>query len=152
MSIAACPGDLVREEKEALRISPALQSSVFVIFTSTTGTLKALEKAAEVVTPFDARIMIIAVQVVPFPLPLDRPPVPFEFIIRRFRDMATRFPKKTRVSAYVCRDQIEALKQILPPGSPIVIGIRKTWWPTRDRRLARKLRRAGHEVTLVETE
>ena len=152
MSILTGPGNPIREKADALRISPELQLSVFVIFTSTPQTLKALEKAAAIAKPFGAGIAVLAVQTVPFPLPLDRPPVPFEFIIKRFQEMAGEFPEKTKVFVYVCRDQMEALKRILPPNSSIVMGLRKRWWPTRDRRLAKKLGRAGHEVTLIETE
>jgi hypothetical protein len=152
MSTATSPGNPVREGKDELRISPDLQRSVFVIFTSTSQTLKALEKAAEMARPLSAGIGILALQVVPSPLPLERPPVSFEFIVRRFQELISRFPRNARVHAYVCRDQTEALKRILPPNSPVVIGAKKRWWPTRDGRLARRLRRAGHEVTLVITE
>ena len=152
MSIAASSGKSITEKRDALRISPELQLSIFVIFTSTTQTLKALEKAAEIASPLGAGIVVLAVQVVPFPFPLDRPPVPFEFIIRRFREMASRSPRKTLVRAYVCRDQTEAFNRILFPSSLIVMGVRKSSWPSRDKRLAWKLSRAGHEVILVETE
>jgi len=141
-----------KRDTTQLSISPALGLSVFVVFTSTTRTLKALGRAAEIARPFGVGIVILAMQVVPFLLSLDQLPVPFDFIIRRFRKVASRSPWKIRVRAYVCRDQFETLKRILPPNSPIVIGVRKGWWPTHDEKLARRLRRAGHDVTLLKTE
>ena len=111
-----------------------------------------MEKAREIARPLGANVVVVAVQVVPYPLPLDRPPVPMEFVVRRFQERASEFSGRTLVSAYLCRDPLVALKQILNPNCPVVMGIRKKWWPTRDERLARKLRRAGYEIILVETE
>jgi hypothetical protein len=126
--------------------------SVFVVFTSINWTLKALEKAREIARPLGANIELAAVQVVPFPLPLDKPPVPMEFVVRRFEEKANELPGGTQVSAYLCRNPMEALKQILTPHCPVVIGIKRRWWPTRDERLARNLRRAGYNVMSVQTE
>ena len=53
---------------------------------------------------------------------------------------------------YLCRDRVETLTAVLSPHSLVVIGGRKRWWPTAEKRLARKLRRAGHEVIFTETE
>jgi len=133
-------------------INPENQISISVIFTSVNRTLKALARARELARPVGADIRIVAVQIVPYPLPLDRPPVPFEFVVRRFEEMTNHHMPKTPVSAYLCRDPVEALKQVLDPKSLVLIGFRKRWWPTGDERLARKLRRAGYEVLLVETE
>jgi len=142
----------IRADVEPLRISPEIQLSVFVIFTSTDQTLKVLQKAGELARPLGARIVVLAAQVVPYALPLDRPPVPFEFIIRRFGQMAGQFPENTQVIAYLCRDPLSALKQLLDPNCPVLIGVRKRWWPTREERLARSLSRAGYDVMAVETE
>jgi len=126
--------------------------SVFVVFTSVNWTLKALERARELAQPLGADISVIALQVVPFPLPIDRPPVSMDFVAKRFEERAGEFSERTKVSAFLCRDPLEALKSILNPYCPVVMGVRKKWWPTRDERLARKLRRAGYEIILVETE
>jgi hypothetical protein len=141
----------IRDAKP-LRISPEFGLSAFVVFTSLDWTLKALEKAREIAEPVEANIVVAAVQVVPFPLPLDRPPVPMEFLVRRFEEKANEFPEGTQIQVYLCRNPMEAFKRILKPNCPVVIGLRKRWWPTRYGRLARKLRRAGYDVILAETE
>ncbi len=134
-------------------IQPEPGLSVFVVFTSIDWTLKALEKAHEIARPVGANIMIVAVQVVPYPLPLDKPPVPMEFVIRRFEEKVGEFPEKTKISAYLCRDPMEAFKRVLNRNSPVVIGIKKKrWLPTRDERLASKLHRAGYDIILAKTE
>jgi len=126
--------------------------SVFVVFTSVDLTLRALEKARAMARPLGASIVIVAVQVVPFPLQLNEPPVSMEFVIRRFEEEAGEFSENTSVSAYLCRDAIEAFKRILNPKCPVVIGIVKRRWPTREERLARKLCRAGYDVILAKAE
>jgi hypothetical protein len=128
------------------------QPSAFVIYTSANRTLKALEKASEMVKPAGGRVEVVALQVVPFQLPLNHPPVCFELVIRHFKEMAEQLPVDMTIHAYLCREPWAALKKILSPNAPIVIGVRKRWWPTSEERLARKLRRAGYHVILVETE
>ncbi len=154
MAIAIRPEKLVgiKTQNQQPDRSPDSELSVFVVFTSINWTLKALRKAREIARPVGANVVVISVQVVPFPLPLDEPPVPMEFVVRRFEEMAGSFPEKTRVSAYLCRNPMEAFKHILNDNCPVVIGVRKRWMPGRDERLARKLSRAGYHVTLVNVE
>jgi hypothetical protein len=66
--------------------------------------------------------------------------------------IANESPVETNVQIYLCRDPFEALEGALSPGSLVVLGGRKRWWPTREKRLAKKLHRAGHEVFFKETE
>jgi hypothetical protein len=92
------------------------------------------------------------VQDVPFPLPLDQQPAPFEFAIRQFTSAISNIDN-VHIIPYLCRDQYEAFKRILHRDCPAVIGIKKRrWWPTREERLAKKLQREGYKMILVETE
>jgi acetyl esterase/lipase len=75
-----------------------------------------------------------------------------DFSERRFRVIAATTPVETTVRLYLCRDQMETLAAVLEPHSLIVLGGRRRWWPTQEERLARKLRRAGHEVVFTEME
>ena len=99
-----------------------------------------------------ARITIVVPQVVPYPLPLTSPPVLLDFNERRFHVIASESPVETRVRLYLCRDRGRRSGNVLAPRSLVVVGGRKRWWPTREKRLARWLRRAGHEVIFTETE
>lgn len=126
--------------------------NIAVVFTSVESTLVALKKAGALASRLSARITLLVPQVVPHPLPLTSPPVLLDFNERRFRIIAGQSPVETTVRLYLCRDRWETLARALRPGSVVVVGGRKRWWPTKEKRLALRLRRAGHEVILTETE
>jgi hypothetical protein len=126
--------------------------NIAVVFTSIEATLAALREAGTLAISLGARITLLVPQVVPYPLPLESPPVLVVFNERRFRVIASESPVSTNVQIYLCRDPFETLASVLSPCSLVVLGGPKRWWPTRERRLASKLRRAGHEVVFKETE
>jgi hypothetical protein len=64
--------------------------------------------------------------------------------------LAGESPIKTTVHVYLCRDRVATLRAVLKPHSLVVIGGRRTWWPTSEKRLARQLRRSGHQVVFAE--
>jgi hypothetical protein len=125
---------------------------ISVVFTSVDGTLGALKEAGALAENLGARITLIVPQVVPYPLPLTSPPVLVDFNERRLRVIASHCRVETRVSIYLCREPLETLKSVLKPGSLVVVGARKRWWPTAEKRLAAKLRHAGYEVVVTERE
>ncbi len=117
-------------------------------------TLEALRKAAQLALGLHAHIRLVVPQVVPYPLPLTSPPVMLEFAERRFRMIAAQQaaenqPIEMRVEIYLCRDTDEMLDQVLKPKSMVIFGGAKHWWPAAEQRLARRLRRNGHEVIFV---
>src|SRR5579863_10234366 len=123
---------------------------ISVVFTSVEATLAALREAGELAGSLGGRITLIVPQVVPYPLPLTSPPVLVDFNERRLRVLAGQSRVETRVSIYLCRDPWETLQSVLKPHSLVVVGTRKRWWPTAEKRLAAKLRRAGHVVMITE--
>lgn len=124
--------------------------NVAVVFTSVESTLAALRKAAALANRLSGRNTLVVPQVVPYPLPLGSPPVLLGWNKKRFRAIASQSPVETTVLICLCRDPLEALIAVLSPRSLVVIGGRKRWWPTAEKRLVRKLRRAGHEVIFAE--
>jgi hypothetical protein len=125
---------------------------IAVVFTSVESTLLALKDAADLANSLGARINLVVPQVVPYPLPLETPPVLVEFNENRFRVMASESRVETTVQVYLCRDRLEALTSALKPGSIVVLGGKKRWWLSNDERLVRQLRRAGYAVLFKETE
>ncbi|MGA2118824.1 MAG: hypothetical protein ABSH56_29240 [Bryobacteraceae bacterium] len=123
--------------------------NIAVIFTSIPSTLSALRTAATLANRLRARVTLMVPQVVPYPLPLYTPAVPLDFTERRFRVLAEESPVETAVRIYLCRDRAETLTAVLRPHSLIVIGNSGSWWPSEEKRMARKLRRAGHEVVFA---
>jgi hypothetical protein len=129
-----------------------LRLNVVVVFTSPVSTLAALRRAGDLAEALRARILLLAVQSVPYPLPLDDPPVRVDWNEERFREIAEQSPVETVVRLCHGRDRIETLKNALSPKSLVVIGGRNRWWPFNyEKRLARRLRRAGHEVVFAAT-
>lgn len=126
--------------------------NIDVVFTSVEGTLAALRKAGDLAVQLGARIRILVPQVVPRQLPLDSPPILLDWSERRFEVIARNSTVETNVHIYLCRDREETLRSILKPNSLVVMGAAKRWWPTAAKRLANKLRQAGHEVVIAEME
>jgi hypothetical protein len=125
---------------------------ITVVFTSVDATLAALKEAGNLAENLGARITLLVPQIVPYPLPLTSPPVLVDFNERRLRVIASHCCVETRVSIYLCRDTLETLKSVLKPGSLVVVGTRRRWWPTSERKLAAKLRHSGYEVVVTERE
>lgn len=126
--------------------------SVIVVFTSVEPTVEALRRAGVLANRLRARITLLVPQIVPYPLPITSPPVLLDFNEKRFRVIARESPVETKVHIYLCRDRFVELGNVLEPHSLVVIGGRKRCWPTAEKKIAKHLRRAGHEVILVETE
>ena len=126
--------------------------NIAVVFTSVEATLAALREAAALAQSLRARIQLVVPQVVPYPLPLESPPVLVEFSERRFRVVAAESLVETSVQIYLCRNRFDTLSSFLKRGSIVVLGGPKKWWPTKDELLARRLRNAGYEVIYKETE
>ena len=76
-----------------------------VLFTGLPSTLQALAKANDLAQDLNARIRLVVPQVVPYPLPLESPPVLLEFTESRFRAIAAAQTIETRVEIFLCRDR-----------------------------------------------
>jgi hypothetical protein len=126
--------------------------SITVVATSVDATLSALREAGVLAHRLHGSIRLIVTQIVPYPLPLARPPVPVDLNVRRFRVLADGSRVPTKILVCLGRDQLEILRSVLPLHSTIVIGGRKTWWPTREKRLVRQLRGSGYEVVFTSFE
>jgi hypothetical protein len=130
----------------------AARLNIAVVFTSVHSTLAALRRAGELASRLGARITLVVPQIVPYPLPLESPPVLLDFSEKRFRLIAEQIPVETTVRLFLCRDRLEMLTAELAPRSLVVMGGKKCWWRSAEKRLARALRRQGHEVVFTETE
>src|SRR5262245_41801148 len=115
--------------------------NIVVIFTSVEATIAAIKTAGRLAEHLDGRITLLAPLVVPYPLPLTRPPVPLNVQEKRFQEIAKESPVDIQVRLYLCRDPLETLRMVLGPHSLVIVGGRKHWWPVREKNLARKLRK-----------
>ena len=122
---------------------------VNVVFTKPEATLAALKTARDLARGLSAQIRLLVMLVVPYPLSLDRPPVSVAFAARRAKSLASKAATDMRIELYLCREWRQTLQVLLKPGSTLVIGGKKRWWPTPERRLARWLKASGHQVILT---
>jgi hypothetical protein len=132
--------------------APGKDFTVAVIYTSGDATVAALQTAASLASRLKAHIVLVGLQLVPYPRLLNNPPVQTDFQERHLCAIARQAHVETEVRIYLCRDPLKALEMVLDPYSPILIGGRKRPWPTAESRLARALRRAGHEVIFTVAE
>lgn len=123
--------------------------NLIVVYSSFNATLAVLRKVNLLVKGLDAHIDLVAPQPVPFPNPLEKPPVQLEFVRRRLEQVAQESAMETAVHHYLCRDRLAVLAAVLKPRSIVFIGGAKRWWPTPEMRLARRLSRSGHEVIFI---
>jgi len=122
---------------------------VVVLHTTTKGTLQALRTAAALAQGLAARIRLLVPQTVPYPLPLASPSIPKDFTERRFRTVASEVAIETYIDIRLCRDRRVLLESALKPRSLVVLSGRRSWWPTSESRLARRLRHLGHQVVFA---
>jgi len=126
---------------------------IHVLFTNPWDTKAALNTAFDMATDLESEIALIVTQIVPFPLPLDNPPVPLDFAseqIRRLAESVTPGQSELQGYIYLCRNPMETLIRELPRHSLVVIGIRPFWPFGKSKRIARTLQRNGHEVILAQ--
>jgi hypothetical protein len=109
----------------------------------------ALASASAYASGLEARITILAPQVVPYPLPLDEPPVQTAILENTLGALAAEQPVETAVEIYLCRDRWETMQRVLKPESIVMISRRNNWWLFPEVRFVSALRKAGHRVVYV---
>jgi hypothetical protein len=122
---------------------------IVVLHTTIAETLAALKTAAQLADGLSARIRLLVLEVVPYPLPLDRPNVPLPFTRRRFRTLAAHSAVETNVDIHLVRDPDKTIEAVLEAHSVVVLGARRKWWPCAHTRVAKRLERMGHEVVFA---
>jgi hypothetical protein len=138
------------EEIDQRRLSDTRTGVLWMVIPYTTPELtRAALRHAGACTDLDVHISLVDIQVVPFPCPLDQPPVSKEFSERRLQELLEESGLPGRVSVLYTRDWLGAFKQVLEPGSLVVLATKMRWWPTREDKLARTLTKAGHQVMLL---
>jgi len=112
---------------------------VTVLHVSTERTLKAVEMATRLSKDLAAEIRLLVLQVVPYPLPLDTPDVPVEFIRNSFAELVAGANVRLQVDIRLGRDRRVMFESAIRPGSVVLIGCPRPWWPTPEMRAAKRL-------------
>jgi len=118
-----------------------------VPFTTPELTRAALDAAGRMGAGLNARVRLVKVQVVPFPLDLDQSPVYIDFLKDQLEGFRSDLPAAREIR--LARDFNDGLLGTLGGGSVVVLAIPKRPWTTRNERLAAALRRSGRQVVLV---
>jgi hypothetical protein len=123
---------------------------IFVVHTDPAHTLVALKAAAKWTDELTFGIELIVALVAPYPMPISMPPVSVDFALAEMRRMVADSGVHADVHVYVCRDAFHVLSEVLPAQSTVVLGVKKTWWPSASLRLGRKLNKLGHLTIFAE--
>lgn len=124
---------------------------IVVLHISNASTLRALKTASTLAAELSGRVHIVAPRIIPYPLALNQPQVPVSFTARQLRELACAAGVEASVDIILCRDLMTTLSAVLKPRSLVVLGEhRSRWWNfdwlDRECRLARRLRKQGHQV------
>jgi len=115
-------------------------------------TRAALKYSANLAGDLSVRMRLIDVHIVPYGVPIDTPTVNPKHLVRRLHQLAQESALPVSVEVVYARDWEQGFRRSLAPGSVIVMAMKRSWWPTKDKRLAARLRNLGHQVMWVECE
>src|SRR5262245_17872664 len=93
---------------------PQTNLEVNVIYTYRSATLAALREAARLAASLSARIRIVLPSVVPYPLPIEEPPVREEHQRRRLRAVSGETAVETSAEIFYCRDYADVAGALAP--------------------------------------
>jgi hypothetical protein len=129
------------------RLQHEAELDLVVPFTTPKLTRAALDAANRMGAGLNATLRLVKVQVVPFPLDLNQPPVYIEFL----KDQMAQFQSDLPVAGEIrlAREFEAGLLGTLEHESVVILATPKRPWRTRNEHLAATLRRAGHKVVLV---
>jgi len=122
---------------------------VVVPYTSPEMTEKVVERAAALSAGLNVLLKLVAVYVAPYPAELRCPAAMEQHLTARLTELGERTSLPSCVHLVVSRDRVEGFRQVLRPGSAVLLGSRKRFWRTREEKLARELTRLGHYVSLI---
>ena len=122
--------------------------SVVIPYTNPDLTQAALRHAG-VCTDLNVHVSLVDVQVVPFPSPVNQPPIDREFSRQRLAALLTATSMQGRGEVMYVRDWLEGFRSVLKPQSLVILAAKKRLWRTREEKLADWLQKAGHQVMLL---
>jgi hypothetical protein len=127
----------------------ARQLQLVIPYTTSELTRTALDAAPKLARELDAEATLIAVHVVPFPCPLDRPTVDPDCLRRKLLAVAKSAAIPVRAVLVYARDWETGFQRVLKPGSLILVATNRRVWRTAEEKLARRLALAGHSVAVL---
>jgi hypothetical protein len=134
------------------------EPQVVVPFTGIDTTSAALERAEILMIGLNARVLLLAVHTLPYPLPFVCPTTVHAHLVKQLTELASHCALTVQPLVVLSRDRMEGFQRVLRPGSTVVMTTRRSrLWATRfcstqEEKLARALARCGHIVALLQIE
>jgi hypothetical protein len=128
-----------------------------VPYTGPETTAAALERAAVLTAGLDARVLLVAVHTLPYPVPFVCPALVHAHLVEQLLELAGHCALAVQPQVILARDRMEGFRFALKAGSTVLLATRRHFWRTRvwqtqEEKLARALAVAGHKVALLHIE
>jgi hypothetical protein len=120
-----------------------------VPYTGPETTAVALERAAVLTAGLDARVLLVAVHTLPYPVPFVCPCLVHAHLVEQLMDLASHCLLAVQPQVVLARDRTEGFRFALKPGSTVLLATRRHMWRTQEEKLARALASDGHIVALL---
>jgi hypothetical protein len=145
------------QSRGELRVDPTdIASDTFageiefvVPFTNPEMTRAVLERAEALASGLDARISLIAVHALPYPLPFVCPTAAHAFLVDQLLELAGDCSLPVASQVVLARSREEGFRQALRSVATVIVGTRRHAWRTQEERLASMLAGDGHRVILL---
>lgn len=130
----------------------SVSSAIHVFATSDDGTRAALATAIPLARGSNARLIVDIPRVLPYALTTGDLAAPIAFVAKRYGRLLRELDGDAQIRICLCRTPGDVAGRLLAIDDAVVIGGPSGWWlPSREERLARRLRRRGHHVVFVPT-
>jgi hypothetical protein len=134
----------------AEQASQVAELDIVIPFTTPELTRAAINAANCMGAGLHASLRLVRIQVVPFELELNRPPVFVDFLKEQLAGFESALPIAGEVR--LARDFEDGLKGTLGPDSVVILATKQRPWRTSTERLSRSLRRSGYRTILIGAE
>jgi len=121
---------------------------IVVLYTSEELAAAALLRAEELAHGMKLRVRLVCAQMVPYPLPVDQPPINLQYLKSELERVSDRCSLEVQGEIVLARDMQTALKSALKPNSVVVLASHCRFWQTKEESLRKECIKAGHEVVL----
>ena len=125
---------------------------IVIPFTEWAVTEAVMQRAAAFTARLNAKLMLVAVHTVPYPMSFGCPALVHAHLVDQLIDLASRCTLPVNPRVVLARSCQEGFRHALKPESTVLLGTRRRLWKTSEERLAAALARDGHHVALVHVE
>jgi len=122
---------------------------IVIPFTGLQTTGAALERAATLTAGLNARVLLVAVHTLPYPMQFACPSAVHAHLVEQMKDLAKLCLLPVYPQVVLARDREEGFRFALKPSSTVLVATHRHFWRTSEERLARFLARDGHKVALM---